>query len=142
MRICCFLDKEECKKIVHALVISKRDYCNELLYGLPDSTLKILQQVQNYAACIVTCLGRNEHITLMLHDFHWLPVDMQTVYIILLYTYKCTPPYICEIIKMYVSRRSSGSSSQCMIDVSRIRTNKYGARRFSHAATTLWKAII
>ena len=40
-RIRRFLDKEECKKIVHASVISKLDYCNVLLYGLPDSTLKI-----------------------------------------------------------------------------------------------------
>ena len=38
-----FLDKEECKKVVHASFISKLVYCNMLIYGLPDSTLKILQ---------------------------------------------------------------------------------------------------
>ena len=39
-----------------------------LLYGLPDSTLKILQRVGNYAARIITRLGRSEHITPVLHD--------------------------------------------------------------------------
>ena len=53
-----FLDEEECKEIVHASVIS-----NVFLYGLPDSTLKILQRVQNYAARIVARLGRSKHIS-------------------------------------------------------------------------------
>ena len=118
---------------VHASFISKLDYCNVLLYGLPDGIFKILQQVQSYAACIVTHLGRSEHITPVLHDLHWLPLDMQ-MYTVLFYTFKtlhkCAPPYICELIKLYVA-------SLYMLDVAKIRTKKYGARQFSYAAAIL-----
>ena len=44
--------------------------------------------VQNYAARIVTRLSRSEHITPVLHDLHWFPVDMRIVYTVLLYNYK------------------------------------------------------
>ena len=57
-----------------------------LLTGLHTSTLKILQRVKNYAARIVTRLGRSEHITPVLHDLNWLLVDMRILYTVLLYT--------------------------------------------------------
>ena len=38
---------------------------NVLLYGLPDSTVKLLQRVQNYGAHIVTRLGIFLHFTLL-----------------------------------------------------------------------------
>ena len=45
-----------------------------------------LQRVQNYATrIVVTSLGRSEQITPVLHDLHWLPVDMRIVYTVLLY---------------------------------------------------------
>ena len=46
-RIRKFLDRESTKSLVHALVISRLDYANSLLYGLPNSVLKKLQRVQN-----------------------------------------------------------------------------------------------
>ena len=49
--------------------------------------------------------------------------------------------YICEIISIYKLRRSLRSSSQCMLDVPKIKTKKYGARQSSHAVATLWNAI-
>jgi len=42
--------REVTTRLVLALVISKLDYCNSLLAGLPTSTLNVLQKVQNAAA--------------------------------------------------------------------------------------------
>ena len=43
-----------CKTIVHALVMSRVDYGNALLFGLPEMQLHRLQMVQNSAARLVT----------------------------------------------------------------------------------------
>ena len=59
-----------CRTIVHALVMSRLDYCNALLYGLPDAQLQKLQLVQNSAARLVTGTRRWEHITPVLFALH------------------------------------------------------------------------
>ena len=51
-----------CRTIVHALVMSRLDYCNAVLYGLPGAQLQKLQLVQNAAARLVTGTHRREHI--------------------------------------------------------------------------------
>ena len=49
--------------------------------------------------------------------------------------------YIHEIIEMYKSRKSLRPSSQCILDIPKIRTNKYRARQFCNAVETSWNAI-
>ena len=51
-----------CRTIVHALVMSPHDYCNAILYGVPETQLQKLQLVQNSAARVVTGTHRREHI--------------------------------------------------------------------------------
>ena len=63
-----------CRTIVHALVMSRLDYCNAVLCGLPDAQLQKLQLVQNAAARLVTGTHRREHITPVLYALHWLPI--------------------------------------------------------------------
>ncbi len=55
-----FLTEHATQLLVQALVISRLDYCNALLAGLPSNTIKPLQMIQNAAAQLVF----NEH---MLH---------------------------------------------------------------------------
>lgn len=139
------LSDEECKIIVHAYVISRLDYCNVLLYGLPDTTLQILQRVQNYAARMIVRLGKDEHVTPVLHDLHWLPIKMRVHFKVLLYTYKGlndhAPSYICDMIEIYKPGKPLRSGSQCMLVVPKIRTKGYGGRKFSYAAAILWNDL-
>ena len=63
-----------CKTIVHALVMSRVDYGNALLFGLPEMLLHKLQMIQNSAARLVTGTHGRDHITPVLFKLHWLPV--------------------------------------------------------------------
>jgi len=55
--------QEVTQQLVLALIISRLDYCNSVLAGLPTSTLQPLQRVQNKAARLVFGLSRSDHNT-------------------------------------------------------------------------------
>ena len=48
-----FLTREAAQLLVQVLVISRLDYCNSLLAGLPVSVIKPLQRIKNVAARLV-----------------------------------------------------------------------------------------
>ncbi len=60
--------------LVQELVISRLDYCNALLAGLPASTTKPLQMIQNVAACLAFNQPKTTHVTPLLISLHWFPV--------------------------------------------------------------------
>jgi hypothetical protein len=53
-RIGKFLSRENLSTVIHAFVTSRLDYCNGLLYGLPNTELIKLQRIQNTATRLVT----------------------------------------------------------------------------------------
>jgi hypothetical protein len=54
-RIRKYLDENAARKLIHALIIGRIDYCNGILYGLPATQIiKLqLQRLQNAAARLV-----------------------------------------------------------------------------------------
>ena len=60
--------------LVHVLVISRLDYGNSLLYGLPDLLSDKLPRAQNAAARVVVKASHYDHVTPILETLHWLPV--------------------------------------------------------------------
>ena len=78
------------------------DYCNSLLYGVPDYVLGRLQKVQNSAAKVITMSRKPEHDRPILAALHWLPVKQRVEFKILLNTWKAlndkAPPYIKELL--------------------------------------------
>ena len=101
-RIRKYLNKESAEKLVHAFVSSQLDCGNSVLFGLPEFQLAKLQHLQNTAARLVTLTKRQEHISPILHDLHWLPVKSRILYKILLITFKAlhglAPSYIRELV--------------------------------------------
>ena len=63
LRIRKYLPFEAAKSLVQAFVISRIDYCNAVLYGLPAILVHRLQRVQNAAARLLTNTPRYSHIT-------------------------------------------------------------------------------
>jgi len=56
-------------------VLSRLDYGNAVLTGLPKSAIMPLRRVQHAAARLLLDLRMNEHVTPALRQIHWLPVD-------------------------------------------------------------------
>ena len=46
------LSNDVCAKLIHSLVTVPLDYCNSILYGLPDNSMYHLQKIQNATARI------------------------------------------------------------------------------------------
>jgi len=108
-RIRRFLTKECTETRIHAFISSRLDYCNSLLFGVPERHLQKLQRVQNAAARFIFQESRYCHITPLLKSLHWLPVRYRIVFKILLITFKAVhglaPAYISELVSI---RESAG----------------------------------
>ena len=63
-----------------AFILSRLDYCNSLLAGLPDHNLAQLQRIQNNAARLALRKPRCKSTTPLLKIFHWLPVKARIEY--------------------------------------------------------------
>ena len=79
-----------CKTLVHALVISRVDYGNALLYGITDRLLHRLEMIQHSAARIIMCIKRHDRqsITDVLRHLHWLPVEWRINYKIVVLVFR------------------------------------------------------
>ena len=146
-RIRKFLSVESTKLLVHALVTSRIDYCNSLLYGLPQTQLSKLQRVQNTAARLICNVSRFEPISIVLFELHWLPVHYRIIFKVLVITYKAingmAPKYISDLIIIKAeSSYSLRSNSELLLAHPRVRTKTtLGDRAFCAAAPKLWNSL-
>ena len=82
------LDLDSVKLLATALVSSRLDYCNSLLYGIADIDLTRLQRVQNQLARLVTKSLPFTRIIPLFRSLLWLPVRFRKLFKINLLTYK------------------------------------------------------
>jgi len=95
--------QEVTTRLVLATVISRLDYCNAALVGLPQATVAPLQRVQNSAARLIFKLSSREHVTPCLLQLHWLPVrwrvQFKLCYIMHCVSYGTCPAYLTNIVE-------------------------------------------
>ena len=139
-----YLNIDSAKKLVHAFVSSRLDNLNSLLINLPDCQLNRLQKIQNSAARLVTKKKRSCHITPVLKELHWLPVEYRIKYKLLLLVYKCLcdngPIYLKSLLVPYQPKKNLRSAEQFQLKVSRV-AKVYGSRAFAVAGPQLWNKL-
>src|SRR5437899_11394589 len=92
------LDKNSAIILANSLVHSKIDYCNSLLFDLPDASIMCLQRVQNSLTRVVcNSPKRQAHYSDLLKSLHWLPISKRIQYMMAVLTFKDVqyghPPY-------------------------------------------------
>ena len=133
--------------MINALVTSRMDYCNSLMYGMNKYLITKLQRCQNHAARIITLRRKFDHITPILCDLHWLPVEYRIQFKVLLTAYKAlngmAPVYLKELLVncQRVSSRSLRSQNEYRLQVPKYRLAGFGQRSFAVAAPTLWNPL-
>ncbi len=81
--------------LVQALVLSRLDYCNALLAGLPASSIKPLQLIQNAAARLIFNEPERLHVTPLFINLHWLPIAARIKFKALMFAYRTTSGSAC-----------------------------------------------
>ena len=106
-----YLSRQSTEILVHAFITSRLDYCNGLLYGLPDCLLNKLQRVQNACARLIFREQKFCHVTPLIYELHWLPIKCRIEFNILLITFKIlnflVPTYLSSLISLRLPSKSS-----------------------------------
>ena len=140
-----FLNRKATERLVHAHVMSRIDFCNSILYGLPDMQINKLQRIQNSAARLVTHAQKYDHITPILYELHWLPIKVRIQYKILSLTFLSLqglgPTYLQDLIQRYHPARNLRSKSKSLLVCPPTVTKFYGARTFAVASAELWNSL-
>ena len=91
---------------------------------------------------------KTDHITPILRQLHWLPIQKRIRHKILSATYRSvhdnTPLYLSDLLQKHNPSRLLRSASRSLLDVPWPRdskTKRYGQRAFRYVAPSLWNVL-
>jgi len=115
--------------------------------GLPRYELDRLQAVQNAAVRLIAGARKFYHVTPLLRERHWLPVQQRITFKMAVMTYKCvhgkTTDYLADYIRPPSSTTANldlRSTSSVRLFVPRSKTAA-GERSFTVAGPRLWNSL-
>ena len=122
------------------------NYCNSLIYWLPDNLTKKLQRVQNTAARLVFNLRKYNRIIPALVAVHWLPVKYRIEFKTLLIVFKGfhgkAHAYIQDMIIPSKSKRYSiRSNEERVLMVPKFKHDTFGKRAFAVYGSLAWNCL-
>lgn len=134
--------------LVVSLVLTRLDYGNASLAGLPRCQIDRLQSVLNAAARLIYRAPRCCHVTPLLYDLHWLRVTQRIEFKLATLVYRClhdlAPGYLTDEIQPIAeveSRRRLRSASTATVVVPPTRLSTVGDRAFPVAAARVWNSL-
>ena len=140
-----YLDQTTANTVACSIVTSRLDYCNSLLHNTSQANLHRLQRVQNNLARAVMCARRSDHITPILRDLHWLPIQQRISYKVALIThrayYEGAPEYLSALTCKYQPTRDLRSSTQSRLSKPSGLTSRLCSQSFSAAAERVWNSL-
>ena len=103
-------------------------------------------RLQNTVARVVLQVSKFQHITPVLYELHWLPIQCRIIFKILFLVYKSlngtSPSYLAQKLYYYRSHiRSLRSVSNKLLMQPRSFTKAYGDRAFAIHAPREWNLI-
>ena len=118
---------------------SRIDYCNSLLYGLPNNQLAKIQRVLNASARLVCNGPRFCHITPIMRDLHWLPIRARINLKVLLLTFMAlhglAPQHLQSLISVKTSCYNLRVSNTLLLAMPSVKSKAtLGDRAFAVAA--------
>jgi len=138
------LDDATLCTVATAVVSSRLDYANSILYGIPAKHTSRLQRTQNTLARVVTGTGLTDSSSSTLKRLHWLPIDARIKFKIATLTYKAphtgNPPYLASMLHRHNPCRALRSASANVLSVTRSNL-LFGSRAFRVAAPTVWNSL-
>ncbi len=141
-----FLSEHATQLLVQALDLSRLDYCNALLAGLPASSIKPLQLIHNPAAKLIFNEPKRMHVTPLFINLHWLPIAAQCIkFKALMFAYRTTSGsatlYLNSLLQTYMPSRSLHSASERRITVPSQRGTKSLSQTFSLTVPIWWNDL-
>ncbi len=143
------LTEDSATALANALVSSRLDYCNSLLFSVPKCYIIKLQRVQNSLARVVTLSPRLTSSAPLRERLHWLPITSRITFKVALLTYKAIiceqPPSLHKLLTIrsdQVTTRSQTTQDRCVCKhLLHPSASGFGRRAFDHIAPGVWNAI-
>ena len=133
-------------RYINFLVLSRIDYCNSLLTGLPQCLLDKLQRVQNCSARLISRSTKRISVTPLLSKLHCLPMVQRIEYTVSSTCYSVVlgtaPPYISDLLELFQPSRSLHSAADSRIfRVPMKKKKSRGFRALSHVGPCTWNKL-
>ena len=131
--------------LINSVVTSRLDFSNFTLTGITSDQINRLQRVQNCSARLIAKKRKHEHITPILTELHWLPLEFRIQYKLPVFAFHhfegTLPPYLSSVLHIYQPPRVLRSSSEKLLKIPRVNLKSAGERSFHFAAPTVWNSL-